>query len=52
MIHLEGEVVLAKNIFAIFESSTYYVIKYPNPEVDSLDPILNPNGTISSEILI
>ena len=45
---IEGDVVLAKNILTIFECSTYYVIRYPNPEADSWYPILNPNGTISS----
>lgn len=45
---IEGDVVLTKNIFCLFEHSTYYVIRYPHPETDAWYPILNPNGTISS----
>lgn len=45
---IEGDVVLAKNVFDIFEHSTYYVMKYPNPEIDDWHPILNKYGNISS----
>lgn len=45
---IEGDVVLAKNIFDIFENSTYYVMKYPNPEIDDWHPILNQDGSIST----
>lgn len=45
---IEGDVVLAKNIFDIFENSTYYVMKYPNSEIDDWHPILNQDGNISS----
>lgn len=45
---IEGDVVLAKNIFDVFENSTYYVMKYPSPEIDDWHPILNQDGNISS----
>jgi CTP:phosphocholine cytidylyltransferase-like protein/N-acetylglutamate synthase-like GNAT family acetyltransferase len=45
---IEGDVVLAKNIFDIFENSTYYVMKYPKPEIDDWHPVLNQDGNIST----
>ncbi len=45
---IEGDVVLAKNIFDIFENSTYYVMKYPKPEIDDWHPVLNQDGNVST----
>ena len=44
---IEGDVVLVKNIFDIFEHSTYYVMKYPKPEIDDWHPMLDECGNIS-----
>lgn len=43
---IEGDVVCAKNIFRIFEYSTYYVMDYAYPESDEWNVITNSNGTI------
>lgn len=45
---IEGDVVVTKNIFKFFKSSTYYVMKYPNPEMDDWHPVLNQDGNITS----
>lgn len=43
---IEGDVVCAKNIFRIFEYSTYYVMDYAYPESDEWNVITSSNGTI------
>lgn len=45
---IEGDVVLAENIFINKPYSYYYVMKYLNPEVDAWKPILDKNGRIIS----
>lgn len=43
---IEGDVVLAENIFINKPYSYYYVMKYLNPEFDAWKPILDKNGRI------
>lgn len=45
---IEGDVVLAKNIFDNFDNSTYYIMQYSNPSIDDWHPILDQNKNISS----
>ncbi len=45
---IEGDVVLAENIFAYKPYSYYYVMKYPNPEPDAWKPATNITGQITS----
>lgn len=45
---IEGDVVLAENIFKYESYSYYYVMKYKNPEKDSWRPITNALGKIVS----
>lgn len=45
---IEGDVVLAENIFINKPYSYYYVMKYLNPEFDAWKPILDKNGRIIS----
>ena len=45
---IEGDVVLAENIFTYRPYSFYYVIKYPNCESDAWKPITDSNGRIIS----
>ena len=45
---IEGDVVLAENIFVNKSYSYYYVMKYLNPESDSWKPILDKEGRVKS----
>lgn len=45
---IEGDVVLAENIFDYKPYSYYYVIKYPNCEPDAWKPITDFNGRINT----
>ena len=45
---IEGDGVLAENIFINKPYSYYYVMKYLNPEFDAWKPILDKNGRIIS----
>lgn len=45
---IEGDVVLAENIFTYKPYSFYYVMKYPNCELDAWKPITDSNGKIIS----
>ncbi len=43
---IEGDVVCSKNIFKIFEHSTYYVMRYPHPECDEWNVITDADDNI------
>lgn len=43
---IEGDVVCSKNIFRIFEHSTYYVMKYIQPECDEWNVITDSDNNI------
>lgn len=45
---IEGDVVLAENIFVYKPYSYYYVMKYPNPESDAWKPVTDITGRIIS----
>ena len=45
---IEGDVVLAENVFRYETYSYYYVMKYKNPEKDSWKPIIDTSGKIIS----
>lgn len=45
---IEGDVVLAENVFVYKPYSYYYVIKYPNCEPDAWKPITDITGRINS----
>lgn len=45
---IEGDVVLAENVFVYKPYSYYYVMKYPNCEPDAWKPITNNKGRINS----
>lgn len=45
---IEGDVVLAENIFDYKPYSYYYVMKYPNPEPDAWKPVTDVTGRITS----
>lgn len=44
---IEGDVVLAENVFKYEAYSYYYIMKYPNPEKDAWKPVLRTDGSIS-----
>lgn len=43
---IEGDVVCSKNIFRIFEHSTYYVMRYTHPECDEWNVITDSDNNI------
>lgn len=43
---IEGDVVCCKNIFRIFDHSTYYVMKYERPECDEWNVITDSDNNI------
>ncbi len=43
---IEGDVVCSKNIFKIFEHSTYYVMNYAHPECDEWNVITDSDNNI------
>lgn len=47
---IEGDVVLAKNIFFTAENSFYYIMQYPNSEPDAWRPVIKDGRIVEFEI--